>query len=169
MWLKDYAQKPDMEDWNLRPYRFMAKVIERYNGEEDGLDPKKIGTLPSPVNIKELVNPNPVEDDDPTIFRTPEGIHRDEKGFIIVNDTTYLGQYQFKNAYYGRPDYGVIIQISSNVTAQQARKGLYSREMLISSIILKPHDEDTPLEEVVEGEESKMRKSNQLTTLNIRK
>ena len=170
MWLKDYAQKPDMEDWDLRPYRFIAKVIERYNGEEDGLDPKKIGTLPSPVNIKELVNPNPVEDeDDPTIFRTPEGIHRDEKGFIIVNDTTYLGQYQFKNAYYGRPDYGVIIQISSNVTAQQVRRGLYSREMLISSIILKPHDEDTPLEEVVEGEESKMRKSNQLTTLNIRK
>lgn len=169
MWLKDYAQKPDMEEWDLRPYRFRAKVIERYNGEEEGLASNKIGTLPSPANVEELVNPNP-EDDDPTIFMTPEGVHMDENGFVIVNDTTYLGQYQFKNAYYGRPDYGVIIQISSAVTVAQARKDLYSREMLIGSIILKPHDEDTSVEEeVVEAEESKMRKSNQLTTFNIRK
>ena len=165
MWLKDYAQKPDMEEWDLRSYRFRAKVIERYNGEEGNLDPKKIGTFPSPANIEELINPNP-EEDDPAIFTTPGGVQRDEKGFVIVNDTTYLGQYQFKNAYYGRPDYGVIIQICSDVKRKQYNDGLQSREMLISSIILKPHDE---VEEVVEGEESKMRKSNQLTTLNIRK
>jgi hypothetical protein len=153
MWLKDDYNNIDISEWDVRPYRFTATIIEREN------EGKSIGQFPS--KGKTLENPEPIDEKQKTIFLS-QGMIYDEAGHIIVNDTTYLGQYTFKNAYYGRADYGVIIQIASSILSSQRKD--YSNEMLISSIILKPHDEDAPV-----AEEAKTRPSIQLTTSNIRK
>lgn len=153
MWLKDDYNNIDISEWDVRPYRFTATIIEREN------EGKNIGQFPS--KGKTLENPEPIDEKQKTIFLS-QGMIYDEAGHIIVNDTTYLGQYTFKNAYYGRADYGVIIQIASSILSSQRKD--YSNEMLISSIILKPHDEDAPV-----AEEAKTRPSIQLTTSNIRK
>ena len=157
IWLKDDYNNIDISEWDVRPYRFTATVIEREN------EGKSIGQFPT--KGKTLENPEPIDEKQKNIFLS-QGMMYDENGHILVNDTTYLGQYQFKNAYYGRPDYGVIIQIASSILSSQRKD--FSNEMLISSIILKPHDEDAPAE-VIEASEAKMRKGNQLTTSNIRK
>lgn len=152
MWLASDFNNIDMAEWDVRPYRFTATIIEREN------EGKNIGQFPT--KGKTLENPDPIDEKQKTIFLS-QGMIYDDAGHIIVNDTTYLGQYQFKNAYYGRADYGVIIQIASSILSSQRKD--FSNEMLISSIILKPHDEDTV------AEEAKTRKSIQLTTSNIRK
>ena len=154
IWFKDdYANIP-IEEWDARPYRFTATIIER---DDEG---KNIGQFPS--KGKTLENPEPIDEKQKTIFLSQGGVTYNDKGQTVINDTTYLGQYQFKNAYYGRADYGVIIQIASSILSSQRKD--FSNEMLISSIILKPHDEDAPV-----AEETKTRKSIQLTTSNIRK
>ena len=51
-------------------------------------------------------------------------------------DTLYLGEYTFKNTYYGRSEEGVLIQIAPQITSRLT--STYSREMLITSIILRP-------------------------------
>ncbi|MBR6974185.1 MAG: hypothetical protein IKH80_06125 [Bacteroidaceae bacterium] len=152
MWLASDFNNIDMAEWDVRPYRFTATIIEREN------EGKNIGQFPT--KGKTLENPDPIDEKQKTVFLS-QGMIYDDAGHIIVNDTTYLGQYQFKNAYYGRADYGVIIQIASSILSSQRKD--FSNEMLISSIILKPHDEDTV------AEEAKTRKSIQLTTSNIRK
>ena len=130
MWLKgDYNSIPP-EEWDARPYRFTATVIER---DDDGEN------LFFPTKGKSLENPNPIDESQPYIFLS-QGLAYDKDGLIVVNDTTYLGQYQFKNSYYGDADYGVIIQIASSILSSQRRD--FSNEMLISSIILKPHGTD---------------------------
>ena len=153
LWLKDDYNNIDMSEWDVRPYRFTATIIER---DDEG---KNIGQFPT--KGKTLENPEPIDEKQKTIFLS-QGMIYDEVGHIIVNDTTYLGQHTFKNAYYGRPDYGVIIQIASSILSSQRKD--FSNEMLISSIILKPHDEDAPV-----AEEAKARKSIQLTTSNLSK
>lgn len=154
IWFKDdYANIP-IEEWDARPYRFTATIIER---DDEG---KNIGQFPS--KGKTLENPEPIDEKQKTIFLSQGGVTYNDKGQTVINDTTYLGQYQFKNAYYGRADYGVIIQIASSILSSQRKD--FSNEMLISSIILKPHDEDAPV-----AEETKTRPSIQLTTSNIRK
>lgn len=109
-----------------RPYRFYTYVIERNDAG------KEIGLYPSSGN--RLSNP----DGSGNYFVT-KGLAYDEEGYPIVNDTTYLGEYTFKNAYYGRNEEGVLIQFQSQVTSKLA--STYSREMLISALILKPHDD----------------------------
>ena len=153
MWLKSDFNNIDISEWDVRPYRFTATIIEREN------EGKNIGQFPS--KGKAMENPEPIDEKQKNIFLS-QGMIYNEDGHIMVNDTTYLGQYTFKNAYYGRPDYGVIIQIASSILSSQRKD--FSNEMLISSIILKPHDEDAPV-----AEETKTRKSIQLTTSNIRK
>ena len=75
----------------------------------------------------------------------PEGTNADGKNFITdyTNkiDTLYLGDYTFKNAYYDRNTEGALIQFYSYVPASIA--STYAREMLISSIILRPKFEAT--------------------------
>lgn len=111
--------------WDERPYRFYTYVIERNNtGKELGLYPASGERIPNP-------------DGSGNYFVT-KGLQYDEEGYPIVNDTTYLGSYTFKNAYYGRNEEGVLIQFQSQVTSKLATT--YSREMLVSSIVLKPHD-----------------------------
>ena len=78
-----------------------------------------------------------------------------------------MGSYTFKNAYYGRNEEGVVIQLQTYVTSKQTEE--YSREMLVSSIILKPRDSESDEEIVVPvAEEAKMRKGIKLTISNIR-
>ena len=69
-------------------------------------------------------------------------------------DTLYLGDYSFKNAYYGRNEEGVIIQFYTQVTSRQTAS--YSREMLISGIILRPKFE--ALDDETVATEAKRRK-----------
>ena len=130
IWMKDDYNNIPQEEWDARPYRFTAKIIER---EDDGEN------VNFPYEGVSLENPNPIDETLPNIFLS-QGIAYDKDGYIIVNDTTYLGQYQFKNSYYGDADYGVIIQIGSSILSSQRRD--FSNEMLISSIILKPHGTD---------------------------
>lgn len=160
IWLKDYVNKSE-EELDVRPYRFKVNLFERIGDADDaevGQFPSKGVSLSNPVDGKNIYLSN--------------GKPKSEDGFLLVNDTIEIGRYTFKNAYYGEGrDYGVILQIEPSVLTSQAKT--YSRDMLISSIILKPHDEDLPEEEVkVEEEaeqEAKTRIGNQLTTLNIRK
>lgn len=153
IWLStDYANIEDSL-WDARPYRFYAYVFER-----DDTD-KNMGEYPS--SAPRLDNPATGEN----YFET-RGLTYGEDGHIIVNDTTYLGSYTFKNAYYGRNDEGVVIQFQTYITSKQT--DLYSREMLISSIILKPRDGKSEEVVVPVAEEAKMRKSSKLTTSNTR-
>ncbi len=153
IWLgTDYANIEDSL-WDARPYRFYTYVFERDDSE------KNMGEYPS--SAPRLTNPATGEN----YFET-SGLAYGEDGHIIVNDTTYLGSYTFKNAYYGRNDEGVVIQLQTYITSKQTDQ--YSREMLISSIILKPRGVG---EEVVVpvAEEAKMRKVSKLTTSNTLK
>lgn len=134
IWLKDDYENIPVDEWDGRPYRFTASIIER---ESEG---KNAGNFPTKGTA--LVNPNPIEGLSNTIFLSKGMIYNDD-GSIFVNDTTYLGEYEFKDTYDGG-DYGVIIQIASSVLSSQRIN--FSNEMLISSIILKPHDNDTPLD-----------------------
>lgn len=171
MWLKNDFNNIDQSEWDARPYRFTASIIERENEEDNAKNPGQF-----PAKGKSLENPYPVIEDpehpekvNKNIFIS-KGLVYNEAGHPLVNDTTYLGQWTFKNAYYGRSDYGVILQIVSSVLSKDRK--VYSPEMLISSIILKPHDDDAPVQEEEgseQGNEAKKRIGNQLTTLNIRK
>jgi hypothetical protein len=166
IWLMDYTNKPE-DEWDLRPYRFKVNVFERDNGEDVDDKNTEVGQFPTKATFT-FNNPNPIDEQPANIYLS-QAKPMSEDGFLLVNDTTYIGQYSFHNAYYGRSDYGVIIQIEPSVLNKDKTK--YSNEMLISSLILKPHDEDLQ-EEVVEeeqGMEAKKRIGNQLTTLNIRK
>ncbi|MBR1668628.1 MAG: fasciclin domain-containing protein [Bacteroidaceae bacterium] len=153
-WLiTDYVNIADSL-WDARPYRFYTYVFERDN------DGKNIGEYPA--SGERLTNPLTGEN----YFET-RGLVRDDEGFLVINDTTYLGSYTFKNAYYGRNDEGVIIQLQTYITSKQTEQ--YSREMLISSIILKPRDEFGEAIEIPVAEETKMRKGTKLTTSNTSK
>ncbi len=114
------ADEPD-----TRPYRFYVNVFERQSTGSS------IGKYPS--NGTRLSNP----DGSGNYFIT-RGMPMSKDGHKLVNDTTYLGKYTFNYSYYGRTDEGVLIQLFSQVTAKL--NTTYSREMLVSSIILKPHD-----------------------------
>lgn len=110
-----------------RPYRFYTYIIERNTTGNDAGLYTGAGTR--------LANP----DGSGSYFET-KGFAMDTINHIpIVNDTTYIGKYEFKHAYYGRNDEGVLIQFQSQVTSKLTKT--YSREMLISSILLKPHDD----------------------------
>ncbi len=123
IWLNQYRSDADITD--ERPYRFYTYIIERNtSGKEIGLYPAS-GTR--------LSNP----DGSGNYFVT-KGLQTGEDGSPIVNDTTYIGKYEFKHSYYGRNEEGVLLQLQSQVTSKLSNT--YSREMLISSVILKPHD-----------------------------
>lgn len=139
---------------DARPYRFYTYVFERDN------EGKNIGEYPTSTD--RLTNPA----DGTNVFET-RGLAFGADGHLVINDTTYLGSYTFKNAYYGRNEEGVVIQLQTYVTSKQTEE--YSREMLVSSIILKPRDSESDEEIVVPvAEEAKMRKGIKLTISNIR-
>ncbi len=140
---------------DVRPYRFYSLIYEREN------EGKNLGEYPS--SGKRMKNPATGEE----VFET-RGFVRDEEGHVVINDTTYLGSWTFKNAYYGRNDEGVILQLQTYITSKQTDE--YSREMLISSIILKPREDGgEEIEIPAAGGEANMRKGIQSITSNTRK
>lgn len=156
IWLNsDYNNIPDSL-LDIRPYRFYTYIWER---GDDGEYPS------SGLRLK-----NPVLDEDgkeTNYFTTIDTLY-DAEGHRIVNDTTFIGTHTFNYAYYGRNDEGVIIQFQSQITSKLTKD--YSREMLISSIILKPRDgqgEDVVVDpEDATATEAKLRKGTKLTTSN---
>lgn len=160
IWMvSDYNNIPDSL-LDIRPYRFYTTIFER---DEDGEYPSSGLRLVNPIDLD--------EDGDSTNYFTTIDTLYDESGHRIVNDTTFLGTHKFKNAYYGRNDEGVVIQLQSQISSKL--KDVYSREMLISSIILKPHGLKGEDVIITPGDapatEAKMRKGTMLTNSNKRK
>ena len=108
---------------DTRPYRFYVNVFER---EDKGEYPNSGVRLNNPAD-----GTNYFVTHGNTIFKNPE-----DSTELAINDTLYIGEYEFKNAYYGRNDNGVVIQLQVQITSKQTKE--YSRQMLISSLILKP-------------------------------
>lgn len=119
---------------DTRPYRFYVNVFER---DDKGEYPNSGVRLKNPnidavdVEGKQLYNTNYFITHGGSIFKNP-----DDPTELAINDTLYIGEYEFKNAYYGRNDNGVVIQLQVQITSKQTKE--YSRQMLISSLILKP-------------------------------
>lgn len=130
IWAKNGFEDGAKPEDDPRGYRFYTNIYERNEKGEYG-------------SAKRLS----IED-----FR---GIHPEyeglsEKNYYITNyenpiDTLYLGDYTFKNAYYNRSEEGVLIQFQVQVGSKLVDQ--YSREMLFSSIILKPKFEEAKEEE----------------------
>ncbi|MBQ0074690.1 MAG: fasciclin domain-containing protein [Prevotella sp.] len=151
IWLNNISA----DELDARGYRFYVNVYERAN------EGKTIGEYPtSGVRLQ-----NPLSGDN---YFTTEGLRMDTDGHMAVTDTLYLGEYTFKNAYYGRNNEGVILQLQSQITTRLNSQ--YSREMLVSSIILKPHDDNHPVvivkPEDAEPAEAIMRKAKQVKIIN---
>jgi hypothetical protein len=120
--LKDFSDTAD--------YKFQVKIWERINKEG-----KTLGEYPSSASY--ISNPDETSG---KYFYTYK--HFDDDGFREFIDTTYIGAYTFSNAYYSRSEEGVIFQIYVNVGNSDSDNHVYSRNMLINSLILKPHDSD---------------------------
>lgn len=150
IWLgSDYT---NAEELDARKYRFYVNLFQREYNEA-----KKTANYPS--SGMRLINPL----DGNNYFET-QGLAFSEDGFIVVNDTTFLGSVTMKNAYYGRDDEGVVIQLQTNITSRQTTE--YSRQMLISSIILKPHDDEAePV--IIAPANTKQRKGTKVTISKI--
>ena len=137
----------DAETWedrfaSFKPYRFQANIWERQNkGKSIGKYPSSAEVLYDPVTESKYF---------------VSTLKKDEWGFPVMVDSMYLGTYTFKNAYYGRTDEGVILQIKVSITNAQSSK--YSRNMNINSIVLKPRLEGDP-EVVIEPESAKKREN----------
>ena len=78
--------------------------------------------------------------DGANLFETPE-----PTDIFTLRDTTYLGTYDFKYAYYGESEPGYILQINPYILSSQ--RSTYTNSMLFSAIILKPHQEEETVEE----------------------
>ena len=109
-----------IENLDYRPYRFYTEIYER---DEKGKYPSKGVRLKNPA-------------DGTYYFVTHNDFFNADFTGLAFMDTLYIGDYEFKNAYYGRKSNGVVIQLQAQVTSKLTKE--YSREMLINSIILKP-------------------------------
>ena len=114
---------------DTRPYQFYVNIFER---DDKGEYPNSGVRLKNPNKADvENYGKNYFVTHGNTIFKNPE-----DSTELAINDTLYIGEYEFKNAYYGRNDNGVVIQLQVQITSKQTKE--YSRQMLISSLILKP-------------------------------
>lgn len=132
IWAKTGFNNGEKLEDDPRGYRFYTYVWER---ESDG---KNMGAYPS--TGKRLTPPLPGE-----VGSYGKGSGLSEKNFYMTDptekiDTLYLGDYTFKNTYYSRgyteEAAGAMIQFNTQITSKQTTT--YSREMLISKVILKP-------------------------------
>jgi len=127
-----------------RPYRFNVNVFEQ---DTNGSYPNK-GTA--------LVDPT----DGDKNFETPV-----PQDIFTITDTTYLGTHEFSYAYYAQDEPGVIIQIATFISSSQTKS--FSREMLITGFILKPHDDSAVVE--VPATEARRRYDDDDSIINILK
>ena len=132
IWAKTGFNNGEKLEDDPRGYRFYTYVWER---ESDG---KNLGSYPA--TGKRLTPPLPGE-----VGSYGKGSGLSEKNFYMTDptekiDTLYLGDYTFKNTYYSRgyteEAAGAMIQFNTQITSKQT--STYSREMLISKVILKP-------------------------------
>ena len=125
-----------------RGYRFYTYVWEREN------DGKNIGEYPSTGTRLVPIDPTTLSDADKAALGE-DTLHlgKSTGNYYITDptnkiDTLYLGEYTFKNTYYGlgrtENQAGVMIQFVTYISS--ALRNTYSREMLISRVILKPKD-----------------------------
>lgn len=123
IWLDSYNTSSSTDVLDLRPYRFYVNVIER---NDKGVYPTSGERLKNPA-------------DGSNYFVTSSQVFKDttdiSKG-VLVNDTLYIGSYDFKNSYYGRNEAGALIQIQSQISSKLTKE--YSRKMLLSTLILRP-------------------------------
>lgn len=120
---RPWWRNPAPTDEDYKGYKFNAKIYER---GDDGEYSTKIATD---------LQSNPKDASSKTFV--VEAAELKEHPV----DTVYLGQISFRNAYYGRADEGVVLQLTPKMSSAEAKK--YSREMLISDFILKPNLEAT--------------------------
>lgn len=110
------------------PYWFYAKDFEtnklRYRFRASIWEKDEKGNFPGTGTALTVDGNN--------TFETPE-----PQDPTAIRDTTYIGSYTFKYAYYGESEPGVILQINPNVLSSQRKN--FSNSMIFSSIILKPH------------------------------
>ena len=115
IWAKTGYSNGETSADDPRPYRFFTYIWERENSGS------KMGRYPS--SGKRIPNPD------------------GSGNYFVTNvenkiDTLYLGDYSFKNAYYNRNDEGVLIQFDVQISS--SKTGEFSREMLVSGLLLKP-------------------------------
>jgi len=138
-----------------RAYRFYTYVWERQNeGNKIGEYPAT-GTRLTPIDPTKLTEEQKLALGEDTLH-----LGHSTGNYFITDptnkvDTLYLGSYKFKNTYYGlgltEQRAGVMVQLSAQISTKL--ESSFSREMLISKIILKPKRIET-----VEAEEAKKRR-----------
>jgi hypothetical protein len=129
IWAKTGFNNGESYQDDPRPYRFYVNIYERMD------DNAFVGS--------------------PTRLTPPEdAIVMEKQGNYFITDchekidTLHLGEYTFKHSYYNiKGDDGVGAIIQFDVKVGNGDKGNYSREMLISSIILKPKFDATEEEQ----------------------
>lgn len=125
------------------PYGFWFGADKGYRFNVNIWEKNEKGEYPSKGEA--MVNPA----DGSKVYETPklqykvykEATTEEEKTTYIyaTSDTTLLGTYNFKYAYYAQDNPGVIIQLVTTISSKLTVD--YSREMLITGFILKPHQE----------------------------
>lgn len=128
----DYITSDMLADLDTKGYRFYCNVFER---DAKGEYPTSGVRLPNP--------------DGSGSYFTTNGLTEREDGSLVVNDTTYLGAVTLKNAYYGRNNEGVILQLQNTVTS--SNKNQFSRDMIVCCFILKPHQDEAEDQEATEA------------------
>ncbi len=116
--MRNWAYLFDWETNRLR-YRFRASIWEK---DEKG-DFPSAGT--------------PLEGN--TTFEVPSTADEMDDVSVML-DTTKIGSYTFKYAYYGETEPGVILQVTTNLLSSHRKT--FSYNMIFSEIILKPHQEE---------------------------
>lgn len=155
IWAKTGFKRGEKLDDDPRAYRFYTYVWERSNeGSKIGEYPAS-GTRLTPIDPTKLTDEQKLELGDDTLH-----LGHSTGNYYVTDptnkiDTLYLGSHTFKNTYYGlgtsEQKAGVMIQLSAQISTKLESE--YSREMLISKIILKPK-----FREEAVAEESKKRK-----------
>ena len=130
IWAKNGFENGAKPEDDPRGYRFYTNIYERNDKGEYGTAKR--------ISIEDFRGIHPEY----------EGLS--EKNYYMTNyenpiDTLYLGNYTFNYAYHNRSEEGVLIQFSVQVSSKQTET--YSREMLFSSIILKPKFDEAQKEE----------------------
>lgn len=127
IWAKTGFNDGQAPEDDPRGYRFYVNIYEK---NDKGEYPNSSSRLTPPagsgdVKLKLFMT----KDED-------EGKGAYWNRYLNKIDTLYLGSYTFKNAYYNRPEEGVLLQVAVMVTPKL--EDTYSQEMLFSNIILKP-------------------------------
>jgi len=148
IWAKTGFNNGEKLEDDPRGYRFYTYVWER---ESDG---KNLGQYPSSGT---RITP-PAEG---VVGSYGKGSELSTGNYFMTDptekiDTLYLGDYTFKNTYYSRGTSedasGAMIQFYSQITTRQTSS--YSREMLISKVILKPKFSEADLEDEDDEDEN---------------